>query len=111
MASIQHAPLIGTIQKKGGNFDVEGLTVLVDHSVAPRHDSARGLERAAGSVTEGLARLQRRLFSYHAGPFDLFEASFAVGNPPMAMDQLDGAGAEIGDLDRVEPKIAIVARL
>src|ERR1700722_8920406 len=111
VGSVQHASGIGAVEPEGGDFDGERVSVLVDHTVAAGHHSARGLERTTGGVTERLARLQCRLFPYHARPFDLLEASFAVGNPPMAMCQLNRAGAEIGDLDRVGPEIAIVALL
>src|SRR5271154_6996928 len=111
VGSVQHASGIGAVEPGGGDFDGERVSVLVDHTVAASHHSARGLERATRGVTERLARLQRRLFPDHAGPFDLLEASFAIGNPPMAMRQLDHTRAEIGDLDRVGPEIAIVARL
>src|SRR5271163_1104169 len=111
VGSVQHASGIGAFEPECGDFDGERVSVLVDHTVAAGHHSARGLKRATRGVTERLARLQRRLFPYHARPFDLLEASFAVGNPPMAMRQLNRGGAEIGDLDRVGPEIAIVARL
>ena len=51
------------------------------------------VERAAGRVLERFAGRQRRLLADDAGPADLLDVAGAVGDDPVAGQQLHGVGA------------------
>jgi hypothetical protein len=98
------------VQGKGRDLDVETLAGFAFHLIGADHDARRRAERGAAGVLEALPRIEHRLLADHAGAADLLDLAVGVGDPPVAVDQLDRRLADVLDLDVVGPDVMVVGR-
>ena len=84
---------------------------LRDHLVGAFHHAERGRQRASRGVFERFARLERRLLADDAGAADFFDVARAVGDDPVAGQQLDGLLAFVRDRDGIEEEPLVLRRL
>jgi len=85
-------------------FELCSVSAL--HVETSRHRSKGCRKRAARGVFEGLSGLEGGLFAHDAGAVDFFGVARAVDDRPMAIEELDGRVALIGNADRVEKEPA-----
>src|SRR5690625_429459 len=101
--SVRSEALVGTVEGEGGDVDPEALSIVLLHLVAALHDAAGSRQRAATGVAEAPAWRQHRLFSYHARALDLLRRAPAVGDSPVAVEQLDLFASMVGNLHVIGP--------
>ena len=65
----------------------------------------------AARVLEALAGLQQRLLADHAEPPHFLDAVLAVGDDPVAADELRRHAAGVGDRDRVGEHVLVARRI
>jgi hypothetical protein len=84
------------------NLDVEVLTRARDHLIAPFHLADIGGQGTTRGVLEALTGFENRLLANDSGALDLFDLAIAVGDDPVAREELNRLLAQILDGDRVE---------
>jgi hypothetical protein len=101
---------VGFREREGRDLDIELLVILVGHLVGAVHGPERSCEGTARRVLKISARRQNGLIANDTGALDFFHFSHAVGDDPMAADELDRVAAFVRDADRVEKKPQILIR-
>jgi hypothetical protein len=102
---------VGFAERDGGDLRVEALAERRDHLVGSFEDAERRRQRPPGRVLERLARRECRLLADDAWTADLVDVPRAVGDDPVAREQLDGLGAFVDDRDRIEEEPLVARRL
>jgi hypothetical protein len=103
------------LEERGLGFELCPVGAL--HLEASGHRAKGRRQRAARGVFEGLAWRQSRLLADDAGTMNFFGMPGAIDDGPMAIEELDGRLALIGNLDRVEKEpatrlwIAVLGRI
>src|SRR5690606_1716936 len=80
---------------EGRDRRVEARAVVADHAVAALHGADGGAQHRARGVGELVAGLDARLLAHHALAAHLFHVPVAVGDHPVALEQLRGQAAEV----------------
>jgi hypothetical protein len=93
-------------QRKTRDFHRDHLPVVAQHAVHALHPPGRGVERTARDIVMRLARLDHRLFADHALAIDLVHAAAAIGDHPVAGEQLHRLVRMILDADVIGPEPA-----
>ena len=88
--SIDHA---GYQQGEAGYGDLQGFSLIIDHSVAPLHGAHSGFGMAYTSVFEIFSRSQNRLLTNHPVSANLADFFCAVGVYPVTGKELNPAAS------------------
>lgn len=88
-------------QAKFSNRCLKAGAVFSDTKVTAVHGAGRCTNLAAAGVLKALAGFEQWLVAYYAKTFDFTNFIVAVGDQPMAADQLRADAADVGDGDRV----------
>src|SRR5579863_4273005 len=89
---------------------VEALAVLVDHAIGALHRADRGRQRAEAGVLAAIAATEDRLVADHPGPLHPLHLAIAIGDDPLAADQLHRLAVEVGDADAVGEEVVVLLR-
>ena len=84
----------------------EFVAVVGAHLIAALHRTDRGVEHGAAGVAEVFARLQVRLLAHDAGALYLLHRAVAVGDDPVARQQLGRHAAGVADGDGIGEYVA-----
>ncbi len=95
-------------QHEGGDVGTEAVAVRRCHLVTAVHGADGGFEHAAAGVAERFARCEQRLFAHHALSMNFLHVAGAVGDDPMAADELRGNAAGVVDGDVVGKNVVVV---
>jgi len=98
-------------QHKIWNCRIKVLAIFIDHLVAATHGANRCLQYCAAGVLVAFARFDKRLFTNHTFAFHFLGLAVAVGNNPMASQQLRCGISLIGDCDGIGENEFIVFRV
>jgi hypothetical protein len=85
-------------------FEMSSIGAL--HVEASCHRAKGRWQRTARGVFEGLAWRKGRLFANDPGTMDFFGMAGAVDNGPVAIEELNGRLALVGNLDLIEKEPA-----
>ncbi|MDV7397071.1 hypothetical protein RZS08_37070, partial [Arthrospira platensis SPKY1] len=75
-------------QHEGRDLGLEAVLVFTEHLVSPVHGADRRLEHAAAGVAEVLAGCELGLLADHPLAMHLLHLAVAVGDDPVAGEQL-----------------------
>lgn len=89
------------------NFRFERRAVLGDHLVAAAHGTDRCLQLAATRILVGFSGADQRLLADDAHPTDFFDPQFAIGDDPVAGNQLCRDRTAVGDADGVGKQVVL----
>jgi len=97
--------LVGTVEGKGGDGNIEALTRIGFHLIGADHDPRRRRQRGAACIFKAFAGLKDRLFADHAFAPHFLNISRRIGDPPIARQKLHRFVAVVLDLDMVGPDV------
>ena len=106
--SVQHA------RDRQGEFvdrRFELRAVLGGDLEAAAHRSDRGVELAAAGIFEGFAGPEQRLLADDAEAANFLHARVAVGDDPVAGNDLRGDGADVLEGDRIGENVTLAGRI
>src|SRR5437868_1550089 len=81
--SIDGPGSLGDVERECRDLDIERLSRLRHHPIAPDHETRRGRQWHPARIFESLARFQHRLLPYDARPADLLQPALRIGYSPM----------------------------
>ena len=89
------------------NLCFERRAILSDHLVIATHGTDRRFQLAAARILVGFARTDERLLADDTQATDFLDPQLAVGNEPVAGNQLCRDRAGVGDADGVGKQVMI----
>ena len=105
------AVLVRAFEKEGWNLSLEGFARAAAHLVFAGHAARRGGKRATARVLEFLPGRDHGLRADDTWTTHFLRLAAAIGDLPIARQELDSLGALVLDRDRVGPKIALLVRV